>query len=155
MKPKSIELEPVPLRELIDRIAQRECGESASLNISIDEELRVIAHPQRLSLALGNLLRNAMQYASEAGPISITAKTDGDRIALKITDCGPGLSEESLPRIFDPFYRPELSRGRDTGGVGLGLAIVKTCVTACNGTVACQNRKPTGLEFKIVLDLAG
>ncbi len=155
VKPKSIELEPVPLRELIDRIAQRECGESASLTISIDEKISVIAHPQRLSLALGNLLRNAMQYASEAGPISITATTDDNRIALKITDCGPGLSEECLPRIFDPFYRPELSRGRDTGGVGLGLAIVKTCVTACNGTVTCQNRKPTGLEFKIVLEASG
>ena len=73
---------------------------------------------------------------------------------VRVTDCGPGLPEDCLPQIFDPFYRPEPSRGRDTGGVGLGLAIVKTCIEACNGTVTCRNRKPTGLEFKIVLDAA-
>ena len=72
-----------------------------------------------------------------------------------ITDCGPGLPEESLPKIFDPFYRPELSRNRATGGAGLGLAIVKTCVEACNGTVTCRNRKPSGLEFEIVLESSG
>ena len=150
--PRNIELEPVALRELVDTVVARECGESGSPRVEISKDIRVQANPRRLTLAIGNLLRNAMQYASKEGPIIINAKSTDKGVEVRVTDCGPGLPEDCLPQIFDPFYRPEPSRGRDTGGVGLGLAIVKTCIEACNGTVTCRNRKPTGLEFKIVLD---
>ena len=152
--PRNIELEPVALRELVDTVVARECGESYSPRVEISKDIRVQANPRRLTLAIGNLLRNAMQYASKEGPIIINAKSTDKGVEVRVTDCGPGLPEDCLPQIFDPFYRPEPSRGRDTGGVGLGLAIVKTCIEACNGTVTCRNRKPTGLEFKIVLDAA-
>ncbi|MBC8326139.1 MAG: HAMP domain-containing histidine kinase [Verrucomicrobia subdivision 3 bacterium] len=155
VKPKSVELEPVNLRKIIDRVMEREGAKSSMMNISVSEDISVTANAQRMSLALGNLLRNAIQYAGDAGPINVTARRENETVSLTITDCGPGLPEDCLPKIFDPFYRPELSRGRATGGVGLGLAIVKTCVTACNGTVTCQNRKPSGLEFKIVLEASG
>jgi two-component system sensor histidine kinase CpxA len=151
VNPKTIELKQVNLRAVIDQIVEREGDASSRIKISVDEDLSVIANSQRLSLALGNLVRNAVQYASDAGPISLSAKRENESVIINITDNGPGLSEDCLPRIFDPFYRPELSRGRDTGGVGLGLAIVKTCVEACNGTVVCRNREPSGLEFTIHL----
>ena len=154
VKPRSVVLEPVALRELVDSVVARECGDSASPRVEIAKDIRVQANPRRLTLAIGNLLRNAMQYAGKEGPIIINAKPNGKDVEVCVTDCGPGLSEDCLPQIFDPFYRPEPSRGRDTGGVGLGLAIVKTCVEACGGTVTCRNRKPTGLEFKIELDAA-
>ena len=125
------------------------------MKISVNKEISVTANAQRLSLALGNLLRNAIQYAGDAGPINVTAERENETVTLIITDSGPGLPEKSLPKIFDPFYRPELSRNRATGGAGLGLAIVKTCIEACNGKVTCQNRKPSGLEFKIVLEGSG
>ena len=155
VKPKSIELEPVNLREIIDRVMEREGAKNSPVKISANKEISVTANAQRLSLALGNLLRNAIQYAGDAGPINVSAEREDKTVTLVITDCGPGLSEESLPKIFDPFYRPELSRNRATGGAGLGLAIVKTCVEACNGTVTCRNRKPSGLEFEIVLESSG
>lgn len=154
VKPKAIELEPVNLREVIDRVAGREGEGKSAIKIEVASDLAVTANAQRLTLALGNLLRNALQYAGDEGPITLTAKTTHNRVTLTLTDCGPGLPEESLPKIFDPFYRPEAARERATGGAGLGLAIVKTCVEACGGTVTCRNRKPTGLEFKIVLDAA-
>jgi two-component system sensor histidine kinase CpxA len=59
--------------------------------------------------------------------------------------------EEALPRIFDPFYRVDVSRARETGGTGLGLAIVKTCVESCGGRVNCRNREPRGLSVEITL----
>ena len=152
VNPKTIELEPVSLRKVIDQIIEREGGKSSQIRLSVDGDLSVVANSQRLSLALGNLVRNAVQYAGKSGPITLTAKQEDNLIIINITDNGPGLPEDCLPRIFDPFYRPELSRGRDTGGVGLGLAIVKTCVEACNGTVTCRNREPSGLEFTIRLD---
>ena len=152
VNPKSIELKQVNLLGIIDQIVEREGDAISQIKISVDKDLPVIANSQRLSLALGNLVRNAVQYAGKAGPITLSAKQKNNSIIINFTDNGPGLSEDCLPRIFDPFYRPELSRGRDTGGVGLGLAIVKTCVEACNGTVSCRNLKPTGLEFTIHLD---
>jgi two-component system sensor histidine kinase CpxA len=155
VNPKSIELEPVNLREIIDRVMEREGAKNSTVKISVNKEISANANAQRLSLALGNLLRNAIQYAGDAGPINVTAERENETLILLITDSGPGLPEESLPKIFDPFYRPELARNRATGGAGLGLAIVKTCVEACRGTVTCRNRKPSGLEFKIVLESSG
>jgi two-component system sensor histidine kinase CpxA len=155
VNPKSIELEPVNLREIIDRVMEREGAKNSTVKISVNKEISANANAQRLSLALGNLLRNAIQYAGDAGPINVTAERENETLILLITDSGPGLPEESLPKIFDPFYRPELARNRATGGAGLGLAIVKTCVEACRGTVTCRNRNPSGLEFKIVLESSG
>jgi two-component system sensor histidine kinase CpxA len=75
-------------------------------------------------------------------------------ISIIVADNGPGIPEAELESVFKPFYRPELARQRETGGVGLGLAIVRTCVEACGGTVQCRNRSPKGLEVEIKLPIA-
>jgi two-component system sensor histidine kinase CpxA len=62
--------------------------------------------------------------------------------------------EEALAQLFDPFYRVDVSRARETGGTGLGLAIVKTCVESCGGRVTCANRAPHGLEVAVRLKAA-
>jgi two-component system sensor histidine kinase CpxA len=72
-------------------------------------------------------------------------------VILSVSDQGPGVPEESLSQIFDPFYRVDVSRARETGGTGLGLAIVKTCVESCGGRVSCQNKEPHGLRVIITL----
>jgi two-component system, OmpR family, sensor histidine kinase CpxA len=69
---------------------------------------------------------------------------------ISIIDQGRGISESELDRIFEPFYRPENDRARETGGTGLGLAIVKTCVEACQGRVSAHNLDP-GFEIRIDL----
>ena len=70
---------------------------------------------------------------------------------MRVSDHGPGLPESELQEVFAPFYRPEASRTRETGGAGLGLAIVKTCVEACGGTVSARNGPGGGLEVTITL----
>jgi two-component system sensor histidine kinase CpxA len=70
---------------------------------------------------------------------------------IRVADCGPGLPESDLDRMFDPFYRLEFSRSSDSGGVGLGLAIVKSCIEVCEGTVMCRNRAGGGLEVRMAL----
>ena len=81
----------------------------------------------------------------------VSANAQDGRVTLTVADCGPGVPEETMGQIFDPFFRLEQSRSRDTGGTGLGLAIVKTCVEACQGTVTAKNRSPTGLQVELVL----
>jgi two-component system sensor histidine kinase CpxA len=92
-----------------------------------------------------------MKYAGDAGPIEAAAQRDGGDIILSISDCGPGVPPEALAQIFDPFYRVDVSRARETGGTGLGLAIVKTCIESCGGRVRCLNRKPHGLAVVMTL----
>ena len=104
--------------------------------------------------ALANLVRNSIRYAGEAGPITLSGRREGNLILLTVSDCGPGVPANELARIFDPFYRVDVSRDRATGGVGLGLAIVKTCVEACGGSVSCRNREPKGLDVTLQLRAA-
>jgi two-component system sensor histidine kinase CpxA len=70
-----------------------------------------------------------------------------------VSDHGPGVPDEDISKLFDPFFRVDVSRARETGGVGLGLTIVKTCVEACGGSVSVRNRKRGGLRLIMRLKL--
>ena len=86
VKPKSIDLDPVNLREIIDRVMEREGAKNSTVKISVNKEVSVTANAQRLSLALGNLLRNAIQYAGDAGPINVSAQRENEKLTLRILD---------------------------------------------------------------------
>jgi two-component system, OmpR family, sensor histidine kinase CpxA len=148
MREKEVQLKPVALAELARNVAAREAGDRVQIEIA--EDLTAAAEPGLLSRALANLVRNALRYGGD-GPIVISAAAQNGHVILTVTDSGPGVPEENLQQIFDPFFRVETSRSRDTGGIGLGLAIVKTCIEACQGTVAARNQQPTGLQVEIRL----
>jgi len=119
--------------------------------MEIDPALEVMAEPGLLARAIGNVIRNSIRYAGEAGSIVLSAVPRDGNVQLSITDSGPGVPPEALHRLFDPFFRPESARTREGGGTGLGLAIVKSCVEACGGAVAVRNSKPRGLQVEITL----
>jgi two-component system, OmpR family, sensor histidine kinase CpxA len=139
----------VSVADAVGRVLQRESDSSAQVTVHIPEDLKIQADPDLLNRALSNVFRNAMRYAGKIGPIEISAALTNGSVAIRVCDHGPGLAEKDLESIFEPFYRPEFARGRDTGGAGLGLAIVKTCVESCNGSVACCNRAKGGLEVEM------
>jgi two-component system sensor histidine kinase CpxA len=167
----NVELKPVSLVELAGRVIAREARDRGGVVVDLPSTLTVLAEPDLLARALGNVVRNALRYASPihagnesysyrpalgadgrpAGPITISAREEGAHVILSITDCGPGVPEEALHRLFDPFFRPESARTRETGGTGLGLAIVKSCIEACDGTVAVRNVQPSGLQVDFTL----
>jgi two-component system, OmpR family, sensor histidine kinase CpxA len=89
--------------------------------------------------------------AGSRGPITISARMDGEHVLLSVADQGPGLPEEALDRVFTPFYPLDDSRSRESGGVGLGLAMVKSLVEASGGSVSCRNLSPSGLEVTMRL----
>jgi two-component system sensor histidine kinase CpxA len=113
--------------------------------------MQVMASAELLTRAVANLLRNAVKYAGKAGPVTVSAKAQDAQVEITVADCGPGVAEEYLDRLFEPFFRPEPSRDSDSGGVGLGLAIVKTCVESCGGTVSARNLRPKGFAVTMVL----
>ena len=151
LRAKDIALNAVPLAALCDRVIAREALEKSGIAVNVDAGVSVLADPDLLARAVANVLRNAVRYAGDAGPIVITATTRGEDVCLAIADHGPGVPPETLHRLFDPFYRPETARTREGGGAGLGLAIVKTCVEACGGSVAVKNAQPRGLEVTMTL----
>ena len=134
------------LRQLIHEVMNREAPD-IEIRLEVDD-LEIHTLRSALNRALGNVLRNAVRYASN---IEIKAGAQDDHVYIQILDQGPGVPPETLPRLFQPFYRPEAARGRNTGGSGLGLAIVKRCIEACGGTVAARLHQPTGLVIEMLI----
>lgn len=153
IKSAEVTTEKVLLKPLVEKVVMRETtNENAEIKSEIDKNISVLAQPELLSRAIGNIIRNAVSYAGNAGEISISAeKTNNDLIEITIADKGAGVPEDALTQIFDPLFRVNKDRARASGGSGLGLAIVKTCVEACGGRVYAKNLAPKGFAVKILL----
>ena len=149
--PQKIKLQSVNIADIAQKAIDREKTEDSNIQLNIGEDLFVSADEDLLLRAIGNLIRNAVRYACQDGPITISAQKNNDNVIIEVSDHGPGVAEMELNYIFEPFYRAEGSRNRKTGGVGLGLAIVKKCVEACKGTVSATNIENEGFSVKIVL----
>lgn len=104
--------------------------------------------PLAIKRALSNLIENAVKYGRRA---RVALAERGDEIVITIADDGPGIPEEELERVFDPFYRLEASRSRETGGTGLGLTVARTAIRAHGGDVRLHNLDPCGLCVTVTL----
>jgi signal transduction histidine kinase len=111
----------------------------------------LFADPDRLTQVLRNLVRNAVVHTTPEGRITVAAHPDGDSLEIVVTDDGPGIAPEHLEHIFERFYRPELSRSRDSGGSGLGLAIARAIVEAHGGRIRAESDLGAGTTIRIVL----
>ena len=149
--PQKIRLIPVDMLEAARRAVEEENTGDADIRIDMQPDITALADPELLSRALVNLVRNAVNYAGAAGPITISAHQSVDMVTIEIRDLGPGVPAMELDYIFEPFYRAEASRSRKTGAVGLGLAVVKSCVEACKGTVTATNLSPRGFSVTVSL----
>lgn len=114
----------------------------------IGKSLFISGKPFALRRAFGNLLDNAVRYAKD---ISVTVTSQTKFVEIQIEDNGPGIPEEKLVTIFDPFVRVDDSRDKETGGHGLGLAIAKSIITLHGGTIEVANRSPKGLKVTVNL----
>jgi len=123
----------------------------ADVTFSNGAVLRVDADPAALRRALANLIVNALQYG---GAARVTALSEDGRAVITVEDDGPGLDEGELEAVFEPFYRAELSRSRETGGAGLGLTVARQAARAFGGDVTLINRNQGGLRARLTLPLA-
>ena len=95
------------------------------------------------------LISNSVKYAGEGCAITLKAEKRGGKIIIEQSDDGPGFSEESLPHIFERFYRADEAHSRKISGSGLGLAIAQTLCTALNAKISARNKDPHGACFTI------
>jgi signal transduction histidine kinase len=109
----------------------------------------VEADPQAVRQVLGNILDNAARYTPAQGAVTVRARRRERSVVLEVSDTGPGIPSEHLPRVFERFYRVDAARSRELGGTGLGLAIVKHLVEAHGGHVEAESRLGVGTTIRV------
>jgi two-component system phosphate regulon sensor histidine kinase PhoR len=132
-------------------------GAQCELDVTLSEGLPLVRgdHSQLVQV-LDNLIGNAVRYACD-GPgakIGISAEREGKWLTLKVTDHGPGIPREHLPRITERFYRVDAARSRESGGTGLGLSIVKHIVERHRGSLDIRSTVGTGTSVSVRLPIA-
>ncbi|MEA3045917.1 MAG: hypothetical protein QOJ53_249, partial [Sphingomonadales bacterium] len=119
-------------------------------DVEYEETARQTApvQPNLLRRALRNLVENGVKYGGSA---RVAVRDAGDRIAIEVSDRGPGIPDAEFANVMEPFVRLEASRNRDTGGSGLGLALARGAAQAHRGTLELENRSEGGLIARILL----
>jgi len=112
------------------------------------ESLEIMAHAVAVRRALSNLIDNALHYA---GTVSVHVADRAEVIEIRVEDEGPGIPEDRMEDVFQPFFRLDTARARDTPGMGLGLSIVAEAIRLEGGTLALRNRPEGGLSAMIHL----
>lgn len=153
---KIVELAPERLAPVL-RSAAETCqlnleSREMALTLSITpDNLTARINAPLLEQALVNLLDNAIKYCSPGASISLTAQRLDHEVIIDVSDDGPGIEPEHLPRIFERFYRTDKARSRSLGGTGLGLAIVKHIALAHGGRISVESEIGKGTTFRIHL----
>ena len=147
IQPKSLAVTEINLEAFCSEVISRE-GAGEDIQLSIPGSLKLVTNEDLLRRALSNVVRNAVRYAKE---IEIVVRERNGMIELEVSDRGPGISDDWLEHIFEPFTRPDIARTREAGGAGLGLAITKTCIESLKGRITASNRSEGGLSVLLKL----
>ena len=141
-------VQPVDIMALLESL-QADMVETGG-QVTVDGNTRTAfpGRPQALKRCLANLLENSVKYGKSA---AVAIDDNESRLEIRIRDEGPGLPQSELEKVFEPFYRVEGSRSRDTGGTGLGLTIARSVAETYGGSLVLRNRAEGGLEAVLVL----
>ena len=142
-------------REVVVEVLARQParpGNHADIRLEVDPRLPTLSlDPTRIRLLLRNLLDNALRHsAGTTLPPELHLRADGQGIRMEVRDHGPGVADDQLPHLAEPFFRPDAARTRAQGGVGLGLFLCKLVAQAHGGTFVVRNAAP-GLAVTVTL----
>jgi signal transduction histidine kinase len=145
---KSEAAQQIDLMALLEtlQIDFRDPGHEVEIKGSVAQPY--VGRPLALRRCLANLVENAVRYGGHA---MIELEDAADQVVVRVVDDGPGMPEDELERAFEPFYRGERSRSRETGGTGLGLGIARNIARAHGGELVLKNRAAGGLEAILTL----
>jgi two-component system sensor histidine kinase CpxA len=140
------------VRDVASDCAVEAAAQSCDLSVDIHGEVTVSADEELLRRAVENVLRNAIRYSPAGEAIDVRMESAPDKAIVRIRDRGPGVPDDQLSQIFEPFFRVDDSRTHATGGVGLGLAIATRAIRLHNGKIEAKNVEP-GLLVTIEIPL--
>lgn len=143
----ALDVQPVDVH-VAARAAVGAAPAGATVEVAVEEGLRALVDARRLEQVLVNLVANASRYGRT---IWISGLRRGDRVMISVEDDGPGVPDELVPHLFEPFVRGPAARG---DGSGLGLTITRRLVEALGGTIGYEPRDPTGARFVVWLPVA-
>ncbi|MCD8216051.1 MAG: HAMP domain-containing histidine kinase [Clostridiales bacterium] len=123
------------------------------LTLEADKDIVIEADETKLSLAISNLIDNAIKYTPAEGVVKVTLENDHQNAFISVMDTGIGISEEEQPKIFNRFYRTDKTRDRETGGTGLGLAITHSTVLLHSGSIKVLSKEGSGATFIVRLPI--
>jgi len=129
-------------------------AKNITIDINCKDNIEIQVDHSLMTQALVNLIDNAIKYSNEDKTITLSVEETGNKILLSVSDEGPGIPEQHIPRLFERFYRVDKSRSRRIGGTGLGLAIVKHIVHIHGGQVEVENNGTVGCRFSIILPIS-
>jgi two-component system sensor histidine kinase CpxA len=143
--PSQQKKDPVQLERLLADLVYDSEIEASAKDCRLTLKARptlVLGDEVLLRRAIENVVRNAIRYAPAHSAVEIDVAVTASTAAVRVRDFGPGVPEDSLPRIFDAFYRVDSDRNRGSGGVGLGLAIARRAIELHKGTLRAENSQP-------------
>jgi len=140
-------LAPVDINALLITLQSEFTQMGGTVTVEGQAQRAFIGKPQALKRCLTNLIENAIKFGAKA-KVRIQ---DGPAILIRVEDEGPGVPPDEVEKVFEPFYRVESSRNRDTGGTGLGLSIARDIAQAHGGTLTLRNLPERGLEAMLTL----
>lgn len=150
--------EPLDLTDLINDIVHDARYEyqktDKTIEINLGKLPDVNADYENLSSAIENIVRNAMHYTDDSSTVTVSARATPNALEIQITDQGPGVPEADLTRLFEPFFRSDISRNEKTGSNGVGLAITHRIIELHGGKVWASNSADGGLIITIHLPLS-
>jgi signal transduction histidine kinase len=143
--------QPIDVTALLESIAAdaRDTGGAVAIEGPVSKPY--VGRPQALKRCVRNLVDNALKYGGSA---SLLVEDAPGQLTIRIRDSGPGIPDAELERVFEPFYRLESSRSRNTGGTGLGLGIARQIAQLHGGTLNLRNVASGGLEVALTLPRA-
>lgn len=153
---QSFEKHEINLTKLVEQITSDANFEARADNKTVQVkqkiEAKVLGNEQLLRSAIENVVRNAVRYTNDETTVDISIESIEKNALISIKDCGDGVPEEDLEKLFKPFYRVQEARDRKSGGTGLGLAIAERAVSNHNGMIKAENTEQ-GLLVKIILPM--
>ncbi|MGH8292411.1 MAG: ATP-binding protein [Gammaproteobacteria bacterium] len=140
--------QPMDLMALLESVQSdtEDMGQSVTLSGTVRSAFT--GRPQALKRCLENLVSNAVRYGQRA---DVSVEDDGNSVTIRVCDTGPGIPEDQLEKVFEPYYRLDDSRSREHGGNGLGLGIARNIAVLHGGTLTLQNHPEGGLEAVLTL----
>ncbi|CAA9414266.1 MAG: Two-component system sensor histidine kinase [uncultured Propionibacteriaceae bacterium] len=145
---------PMDLQEAIEEAVSPLRSVAAAKSVTVEvagSHREAQADPQRIHLALTNLIENAIKFTPPGGVVLVESWSRPGEVGITVSDNGPGISAQDHDRLFDRFYRVDSSRGRSNGGSGLGLAICREVALAHGGQVTVESELGKGSAFSLVL----
>lgn len=150
--------EPVFVAPVIDQAVKQLQPEARRKNVTITVEpsppISVAVYDRSLGQVIGNLLENAVKFSLPGGNVSVSITGNDADVLLTVSDTGPGIPRDDLPRVFERFYRGDASRTSEVPGVGLGLAICRGIVQAYGGSISIDSKPGAGTTVTVRLSRA-